>query len=215
MAKNKSRPKKKPPRGKAYEDNELTAMQAAFVRHYCTHWKSTKAAIEAGYSEKTATAQGCQLLDLPKVQKAIEENIVKIEKRLEMRRLKIIEQLEKIAYSDITDITNFDSDGRPTMKPISEWPEGAKVAVQEISRVDTQFGGTTKFKMMSKKDALELLGKYHGHWRERIEHSGGLQVDATYSRLQSMPEEKRKERLEELRKQREQIEKNKKSVKLK
>ena len=54
--------------------NGLTAKQKAFVREYASNgYNGTKAAIAAGYSEKTAEVKACQLLAIPEVQQAIAE----------------------------------------------------------------------------------------------------------------------------------------------
>lgn len=51
----------------------LGAKQAQFVLHYLTCFNATKSAISAGYSARTASSKGCQLVRHPKVAKAIRE----------------------------------------------------------------------------------------------------------------------------------------------
>lgn len=54
---------------------KLTLRQQLFCQEYMRDLNATKAAIRAGYSEKSAMEQGYQLLQKPPVQKAISEAI--------------------------------------------------------------------------------------------------------------------------------------------
>jgi hypothetical protein len=65
-----NRARKKPPAS-------LTPKQACFVQEYLTDLNATAAAIRAGYSPKTAGAQGEQLLKKAHVSAAISEAMVK------------------------------------------------------------------------------------------------------------------------------------------
>lgn len=62
---------------------KLTNRQAAFVREYLCDLNATQAAIRAGYSEKTAKAQGSRLLtnaDIAEaIQKAMDERAERVE----------------------------------------------------------------------------------------------------------------------------------------
>jgi phage terminase small subunit len=53
----------------------LSNKQRAFVEHYLMCWNATEAAKRAGYSEKTAYAQGHRLLKNAEVQAALAERI--------------------------------------------------------------------------------------------------------------------------------------------
>lgn len=55
----------------AYKD--LTPKQQRFVDEYIVDLNAKRAAIRAGYSEKTAEVQGCRLLSYAKVQEAVRE----------------------------------------------------------------------------------------------------------------------------------------------
>lgn len=50
-----------------YESERLTDKQRSFAEHYAIHSNATQAAIEAGYSRKTAQSKGSQLLRMKKV----------------------------------------------------------------------------------------------------------------------------------------------------
>lgn len=53
---------------------ELTSKQQRFVEEYCSNgFNATKAAIAAGYSEKTADVIGSENLGKPSIQKSVQE----------------------------------------------------------------------------------------------------------------------------------------------
>lgn len=53
----------------------MTKRQQIFIDRYYVHRTASRAAIEAGYSERTARQLGYALLNKPKVRKAIEEKL--------------------------------------------------------------------------------------------------------------------------------------------
>lgn len=54
---------------------KLTALQKRFVEEYCVDWNCTKAAIRAGYSEKTAYSIGWENLRKPELKAAIDARL--------------------------------------------------------------------------------------------------------------------------------------------
>ena len=61
--------------------DKLTDKQKAFCVDYILHWNATKAAINAGYSEKTAQVIGSENLSKPIIAEYIEEIQLDIEKQ--------------------------------------------------------------------------------------------------------------------------------------
>ena len=64
---------------------KLTDKQAAFVREYLVDLNATQAAIRAGYSERTASRIGPQLLGKTWVREAIEKAQAKRARRVEVK----------------------------------------------------------------------------------------------------------------------------------
>ena len=60
----------------------LTDKQKAFAREYILDFNATQSAKRAGYSEKTAYAQGSALLKKVEIQQAIDENLKRQEEQL-------------------------------------------------------------------------------------------------------------------------------------
>jgi len=54
---------------------ELTIKQQRFIEEYVIDFNATKAAINAGYSEKTARSIGCELLTKPDIRSAIKQQL--------------------------------------------------------------------------------------------------------------------------------------------
>ena len=165
------------------DDFDLTDLQWMFANEYPVDLNATKAAIRAGYSEKTARVQACQLLTMPKIQDAIKQVMADRAKRLQITQDRVLEEYAKIAFADIKDyvifdtvktITGHDENGRPIIdyKTIVELKPSEQVDGRVISEVSISKDGTLKFKLHDKKGALDSVGKHLGMFIEKHEHTG-------------------------------------------
>ncbi len=68
----------------------MNERQKVFIEAYLTHFNSTKAAIEAGYSEKSARKHGSYLRTNKDIDKIITERINKILAQFDDYRVKLI-----------------------------------------------------------------------------------------------------------------------------
>lgn len=185
---------------------KLTDKQELFAREYLKDLNATQAAIRAGYSEKSAAAQGCENLIKPNVADRIIElknernDEVGIDASYVLRRLVEIDQM------DAADI--LDDEGN--MLPVSSWPKVWRTSLSgmDINRLkmagkndddDSEFETTIqKIKWPDKVKNLELLGKHVTvqAFKENVktEQSGTVQVvnytPADYAAAQSQLEEK-------------------------
>lgn len=78
------------------EDNTLTLKQQKFVANYIATGNGTKAAIEAGYSEKVAHVQAFENLRKPKIQERINQVTAKIEERGVVTKEYVLEGLKEV-----------------------------------------------------------------------------------------------------------------------
>jgi phage terminase small subunit len=85
----------------------LTEKQQLFVRNYLVDLNATQAAIRAGYSENCASEIGYENLRKPQIMAAIDSALRELGG---ITRLRIVDELGAIAFSDITDIVNWDDD---------------------------------------------------------------------------------------------------------
>lgn len=83
--------------------NKLTEKQKLFVACYLIHLNASKAALEAGYSEKTAFRIGAENLQKPAIKKAIDQGIKERSKRIKLNQDMVISELAKIAFSEERD----------------------------------------------------------------------------------------------------------------
>ena len=76
---------------------KLTKKQDAFVKAYLLNgFNATQAAIEAGYSEKTAYSIGNENLSKPEIKKAIEAHQKKANEHFAWSKQKKLEMLERV-----------------------------------------------------------------------------------------------------------------------
>ena len=136
----------------------LTAKQQRFVEEYLIDLSAKKAAIRAGYSEKTANEIGAENLTKP----SISEAIAKAKKERTDRVLAdadyVLRRLVQIDKMDVLDILNNNG----TIKPVSEWPLIWRQFISgiDISELSDSAALVKKIKWPDKVKNLELIGKH-------------------------------------------------------
>lgn len=83
---------------------KLTDKQAKFCWEYVIDLNATKAAIRAGFNEKTAYSQGCRLLKNVEVQDKIRQMQHNLAETAGITSLRVLKEHEKIAFSSIAHI---------------------------------------------------------------------------------------------------------------
>jgi phage terminase small subunit len=126
--------------------NGLTPKQAAFVAEYLVDLNATQAAIRAGYSAKNADKIGPRLVGESRVAAAIGEAKAKREAATEVNAAWVLERLRDNVERAMQAEPVYDREGNHT----GEYTYQGAVANR----------------------ALELLGKHHGLFSDRIEHTG-------------------------------------------
>lgn len=149
--------------------DHLTTKQRRFVEEYTgtNLGNATQAAIEAGYSEKTASQLGYQLLQHPSVSEAVE-------RRLDERAMEANEVIARLADMGRADMEDF-----VELKSGSEWELDLEKAqelglLHLVKEISYDSNGLPKIKLHDAKDALKQLGKLHGLFVEKVEHSGEI-----------------------------------------
>lgn len=144
---------------------ELTVKQQLFCKEYLIDFNATQSAIRAGYSEKTAYSIGIENLNKPEIQTAIKVEIDKKFKGIDDLSQKIIDELIKVAFSDIKDYLSFNENG----VSFHNSSEVDGTVISEILSTETKQGSNgkqetiranLKLKLHDKLKALELLGRY-------------------------------------------------------
>lgn len=186
----------------------LNPRQTAFVAAYIKRPNATRAALEAGYSERSAHTTGSDLLKNPEIDAAIKEHLARV---LDVTADRVRQEIAAVAMADLRDVTEwgvrkvkigFDADGKrlppdqimdavtvievdePHIRPVDsdELPAHIAAAVSEVSLGKDGF----KVKMHSKLQALDMLSKMLGYYapeRHEITGPGGkpIELDANVS----------------------------------
>ena len=79
---------------------KLTDKQEKFCYEYVLHLNATKAAINAGYSEKTAYSIGGENLKKPEIQERIRYMQDNLAETAQLSALRVLKEHEKIAFND-------------------------------------------------------------------------------------------------------------------
>lgn len=144
---------------------KLTDKQRRFCEEYLIDFNATQAAIRAGYSEKTAKSQGQRLLTNVDISAYIQKCRDQLSDKTEITAERVINELGKIAFHNPKML--YDDDGN--IIPIQELPDEVAAALSEIktkhyqSKVDKNMVLIeTSYKIHSKNQALESLGKHFG-----------------------------------------------------
>lgn len=127
---------------------KLTDKQAAFVREYLVDLNATQAAIRAGYSERTASRIGPQLLGKTCVREAIEKAQAKRAQRVEVTQDYVIENLVEIVERSMQRAPVLDRKGEPV--------------------TDEEGRAVWTFDAKGANRALELLGKHLGIFTDKV-----------------------------------------------
>lgn len=157
----------------------MNARQERFAREYVIDLNATRAAIAAGYSEATAKEQGCRLLTRVHVRKAIDRLKSARASRLEIKADRVLEEISRLAFSNMQDFTRLDADGKPVLD-FTGISRDQFAAVQEI-REDTTGGAgdgerkvvvRTTVKLVDKTKNLDMLMRHLGQYNDKLQVSG-------------------------------------------
>lgn len=161
----------------------LTGKQQRFVAEYLVDMNATQAAVRAGYSPRTAHAQGSFLLTNVEIRKAVAAANKKHLDKVEARGQKVLDELAHFAHSDVGEA--FDEHG--ALLPLKKMPERIRRAISSIEVLEQAVpdgkggevvtGYLKKVKFWPKDKGLELLGKHQRLFTDRVEHDLGPSLE--------------------------------------
>ncbi len=147
-----------------------------FCSEYIKDRNGTRAAIAAGYAEKTAGQAASRLLKNVKIL----DLIIKLtDKRNEATKTDaeyVINRLREIDQLDIKDILNDEMDA---FRPIKEWPRSWRISISGVDIQHMFSGGdepiekiVKKIKWPDKTKNLEMIGRHVdvSAFKDRVEH---------------------------------------------
>lgn len=147
---------------------DLGRRQERFVEEYIVDVNAKQAAIRAGYSAKTAEAQGSRLLSNVKVQRAIAARMAARSKRTEVTADRVLLEIARLGFSDLRRL--FHQDGR--LKHPLEWDDDTAASVASVEVVTRDLGDgkvehVRKIKLWDKGKALHQLASHLGLHRDQ------------------------------------------------
>jgi phage terminase small subunit len=160
----------------------LTVRQSRFVEAFLKNPNATEAAVAAGYSRKTAYAQGSRLLKNAEVARAIAEAQGRRAERVEVKADDILRELLRLATTDIGKAFNPETG---QLLPLHEMPEEVRRSISGIE-VETlwegrdanrrDIGTVHKVKFWDKVRGLELLGKHLKLFTDKVQVEGNVSI---------------------------------------
>lgn len=157
----------------------LTEKQKRFVKEYLIDLNATAAARRAGFSYKNADKIGYQLLGKTRVSEAIKKEMSHRAKNLGITADRVLNELAKLAFVDITQIVSFDSKHGILLNTSDKIDASALAAVKSITH--SKHGFNLKF--YNKLAALKLLGDYFGLWTGNVARQSERKIVGADSNL--------------------------------
>jgi phage terminase small subunit len=170
----------------------LTKQRQVFVNEYLKDFNGTRAAIAAGYSERSARQIACKLLTITDISDEISKRI----DETCMTADEIIMRLSDIARGNVTDLMDLlseseykfdfatvDSDGNIIPKDQTKLIKKIKQkkVIYNSKRSDEDREEIfTEIELYSAQDALNTLAKYRNLLTDKVETSGEITIKVVY-----------------------------------
>lgn len=159
----------------------LNEKQDMFCREFIVDYHQTKAAIRAGYSEKTSYSIGNRLLKNVEIQERIAELEKERMKRLNISQDRVLYELACIAlsngadYGEVTEKRIPGRDGEPVPVQCVDFTLTKDLNAQQRRAISSIKEGKTGIEVRThdKVKALELLMKHYGMLSDRPESTTG------------------------------------------
>jgi phage terminase small subunit len=128
----------------------MTPKQKLFIKEYLVDLNATRAAIAAGYSERTAGQAGARLLKNVNVAQKLAEKAQKQTEKLEISSEYVLGMIKQTVERCSQAVEVLDREGHPT----GMWKEDSFAVLK----------------------GCELLGKYLKLFTDKVEHSGNVEL---------------------------------------
>lgn len=147
------------------EQKKITDQQNIFIDSYLVHFNACRAAKEAGF--KHPLQYGYQLLRKPHIKEEIDSRTKVISDSNKHLKNRIIQELTSIAFSSICDVGEFGEVSGFTLYDSKDLSPSILRSISEVNTTSTEKGTNTRVKLHSKIQALEILGKHLGMFKEQ------------------------------------------------
>lgn len=163
----------------------LRKKQQGFINEYLIDFNATRAAERAGYkgSDNTLAVTGHDLLRNPKIEEVIRQRL----KEKAMLADEVLMRLAEQARANLADFLSRSQEDGPLVIDLDQAALLGKLHLvkkvkQRIFHHLNEDGEVTSIEVRAEVElhdpqkALELLGKHHGLFKEKVELSGGLEL---------------------------------------
>ena len=136
---------------------KMTLKQQRFADEYIRLGEATKAALNAGYSSKTARSIGQENLTKPDIKAYIDERLAELQSKAVADQQEVMEYLTSVMRGDL-------KDEELMVVPLGDFES-------EVQRHERRSDTSQRTK------AAELLGKRYKLWtdKQEVEHTGAVQ----------------------------------------
>lgn len=155
----------------------MTDKQKVFCDEYLKDFNATRAYKEAYPSckkDSTARVNGSKLLTKANISEYIQGKKEELKNKTEITQERVLKEMARIAFGDIRKIYNENGG----LKNIQDLDDDTAAIITSIESVEEfegygqdreQIGYTKKVKTADKTKALDMLGKYFGMFKEKVE----------------------------------------------
>lgn len=129
---------------------------------YLKDSNGTRAMLRAGITDKrqVASVYASQYLGRLRVLRHLETHRQRALKKAELTLDRVVEELRRVAFAQISDVVNWDESGNLTIEPNTNLTEARLSAIASIEEVTGMFGSRLRIKMHDKLPALSELLKH-------------------------------------------------------
>lgn len=131
---------------------------------YAAHENATRAVRDAGYSTKDASSLGYRLIRKPEIKEYVDNLIAEKLKKFEISGERILEELAKIAFSDISEFIS--RDGVMSAEDFERLTPAQRACIASVKR---SADGSYEIKLHDKLAALDKLGRSQKLFTDKIE----------------------------------------------
>lgn len=159
----------------------LTPKQKIFADEYLIDLNATRAykvAYPKVKKDESARVNGSKLLTNTNVVVYIDKRMKEREKRTGITQDRVLQELAKIGFADITDFVIIEEKGNyctVKVKPTDKMPADKLGVIAGIK----EGANGIEIKLNDKEKALELIGRHLGMFKDKVELSGGLDTEKT------------------------------------
>ena len=185
---------------------EFNPRTISFICAVVSGTQPTQAAIEAGYSARTAYMQSSRMMRNDEIASEIQRRRNKLAQRVEIAQTDVLREWALVAFSDMRNYLQIREDGSMGLD-FAEMPDEATKAIQSFTEEtrrakDGSEITRTKLTLHPKTTALDALSRYLGIYaRDKAQALAGIDqvILALAQKVGEMSADQRMARLQELR----------------